>query len=49
MKCIVCEFKARNVDEITKHYEAVHLNTKDNDVIEVAAKTTKELLTCTDK
>ena len=36
IKCIVCEFKARNVDEITKHYEAVHLNTKDNEVLEVA-------------
>ena len=30
-KCIFCEFKARNADEITKHYEAVHLNTKDNE------------------
>ena len=36
MKCIVCEFQARNADEITKHYEAVHLNTKDNEVLEVA-------------
>ena len=35
IKCIVCEFKGSDEHEITKHYEAVHLNTNDSEIEEI--------------
>ena len=46
MKCIVCDFKGKNVNEITKQYEAVHLSTKDPDIEVIEKDSPKEVVPC---
>ena len=46
MKCILCDFKAKNVTEITEHYEEVHLGNKDPDIEEIEKDSSKELAPC---
>ena len=46
MKCIVCEFKAKNATETTVHYEAVHLRSKDAEIEVIEKEAPKDIAPC---